>query len=331
MLIYKSPFRIALLFLYFFYCPVVAKTVIHDLKVQDPELEVSLWADSPLLYNPTNMDVDTFGRIWVTEGVNYRRSNTRKEGDRVVVLEDTNLDGIADKSTVFIQDPELVAPMGIGVIDNVIYVSQTPHIIKYIDVNRNLVFDKGDKKEIFLTGFTGSNHDHSTHSVIGGPDGKLYFNQGNCGAKITDGDGRTFYIGSFYYNKGGPQVGWNLNPTTFAGKRSDDGHVWVSGFTGRINPDGTGMEIVGHGYRNSYEQIFTSFGDMFQNDNDDPPACRTSFVPEGAFFGFCSEDGKFGWSADRIAGQTTAERSGELICQGHFLLVMSMGAVHQPA
>ena len=122
--------------------------------------------------------------------------------------------------------------------------------------------------------------------VIGGPDGKLYFNQGNCGAKITDRSNRTFYVGSFYYNKGGAQVGWNLNPTTFAGNQSDDGHVWVSGFTGRINLDGTGMEIVGHGYRNSYEQIFTSFGDMFQNDNDDPPACRTSFVPEGAFFGF---------------------------------------------
>ena len=44
-------------------------------------------------------------------------------------LEDTNLDGIADKSTVFIQDPELVAPMGIGVIDNVIYVSQTPTLL----------------------------------------------------------------------------------------------------------------------------------------------------------------------------------------------------------
>ncbi|MDA7756717.1 c-type cytochrome [Opitutales bacterium] len=315
---YESPLIIAVLFLHFFYCPVLANTVIHDLKVHDPELDVTLWAESPLLYNPTNMDVDAAGRIWVTEGVNYRRSSTRKEGDRVVVLEDTNLDGIADKSTVFIQDPELVAPMGIGVIDNVIYVSQTPHIIKYIDVNRNLVFDKGDKKEIFLTGFTGSNHDHSTHSVIGGPDGKLYFNQGNCGAKITDRDGRTFYIGSFYYNKGGPQVGWNLNPTTFAGKRSDDGHVWVSGFTGRINPDGTGMEIVGHGYRNSYEQIFTSFGDMFQNDNDDPPACRTSFVPEGAFFGFCSEDGKFGWSADRIAGQTTAEAEWRTHLPGSF-------------
>ena len=306
MLSCKSPYFLSCLFLLFF-CPLSGKTIIHDLKINDPELEVTLWAETPLLFNPTNMDVDARGRIWVTEGVNYRRSQTRKEGDRVVVLEDTDFDGMADKSTVFIQDSELVAPMGIGVMDNVIFVSQTPHILKYTDVNRNLVFDEGDTREVFLTGFIGANHDHSTHSVIGGPDGKLYFNQGNCGAKITDGDGRTFYVGSFYYNKGGPQVDWNFNPTTFAGKTSDDGHVWVSGFTGRINPDGTGMEIVGHGYRNSYEQILTSFGDMFQNDNDDPPACRTSFVPEGAFFGFCSEDGKFGWSADRVAGQTTAE------------------------
>ncbi len=277
------------------------------LQLLDPDLEITLWAETPLLFNPTNFDVDAEGRIWVTEGVNYRRSRTRVQGDRVVVLQDTDLDGVGDKSTVFVQDPYLVAPMGIGVIDNAIYVSQTPDIIRYTDVNRNLVFDEGDKREIFLTGFIGSNHDHSTHSVIGGPDGKLYFNQGNCGAKITDRSGKTFYVGSFYYNKGGPQVGWNLNPTSFAGKKSDDGHVWVSGFTGRINLDGTVMEIVGHGYRNSYEQTFTSFGDMFQNDNDDPPACRTSFVPEGAFFGFCSEDGKFGWSADRVAGQTTAE------------------------
>jgi len=283
------------------------QTLHKDFRLKDTELEVTLWAESPLLYNPTNFDVDAKGRIWVTEGVNYRRSKTRADGDRVVVLEDTDLDGTADKSTVFVQDPYLVAPMGIGVIDNAIYVSQTPDIIRYTDLNRNLVFDEGDTREVFLTGFIGSNHDHSTHSVIGGPDGKLYFNQGNCGAKITDRSNQTFYVGSFYYNKGGAQVGWNFNPTTFAGKKSDDGHVWVSGFTGRINLDGTGMEIVGHGYRNSYEQIFTSFGDMFQNDNDDPPACRTSFVPEGAFFGFCSEDGQFGWSADRVAGQTTAE------------------------
>ena len=40
-------------------------------------LEVTLWARSPMLKNPTNIDIDAAGRIWVTEGVNYRRHKER--------------------------------------------------------------------------------------------------------------------------------------------------------------------------------------------------------------------------------------------------------------
>ncbi len=64
--------------------------------------EVTVWATSPNFYNPTNMDIDHLGRIWITEGVNYRaKSDRRPEGDRVVCLEDTDGDGKMDKSTVF--------------------------------------------------------------------------------------------------------------------------------------------------------------------------------------------------------------------------------------
>ena len=52
--------------------------------------------------------------------------------------------------------------------------------------------------------------------------------------------------------------------------------MYIGGFTARMNPDGTNVEIIGHNYRNSYEQSVTSLGDVFQNDNDDPPACRVS-------------------------------------------------------
>ena len=45
-----------------------AQPVVNGLKLADPELEITLWADSPLLSNPTNFDVDTSGRIWVTGG-----------------------------------------------------------------------------------------------------------------------------------------------------------------------------------------------------------------------------------------------------------------------
>ena len=47
-----------------------------DLQTIDG-LEVTTWATSPLFYNPTNIDVDAQGRIWVTEAVNYRSSRTR--------------------------------------------------------------------------------------------------------------------------------------------------------------------------------------------------------------------------------------------------------------
>ena len=169
--------------------------------IKVPEgLEVTIWAKSPLFYNPTNIDIDRFGRIWVAEGVRYRFNwNRQKKGDRIVVLEDLNFDGLADTSYVFLQDSSLVAPLGIAVIDNKVVVSQPPHLIVYTDVDRNLKFEENiDDKEILLSGFSGINHDHSLHSVTVGPSGKWYFNSGNCGAMFTDKSGKTFRIGSPY-------------------------------------------------------------------------------------------------------------------------------------
>ncbi|MFT4515683.1 MAG: putative membrane-bound dehydrogenase-like protein [Planctomycetota bacterium] len=257
---------------------------------------MQVWATSPLLYNPTNMDVDQHGRIWVTEGVNYRgKAKRRKEGDRVIVLEDTNHDGKADKSTVFVQEEFFVSPLGIAVFDNKIIVSQPPDMIVYTDVDRNLKFDpKVDKREVLLTGFQGRNHDHSLHSITAGPDGKWYWNSGNCGAVFTDKSGKTFRITSSYND-----------PKGVAGQKSDDGHVYVGGFTARMDPDGSNVEIIGHNYRNCYEQIVTSFGDVFQSDNDDPPACRVTHVIEYGNAGFSSRDGKRNWRADQRRGQDT--------------------------
>lgn len=258
-------------------------------------LEVTLWATSPMLFNPTNMDVDAQGRIWVAEGINYRRmSGRRAAGDRIVVLEDSDGDGKADKSHTFVQDAELGAPMGVAVFDNVVVVSNTPNLIVYTDVNRDAKFDPAvDKREVLLTGFEQAQHDHSLHSVSASPDGRWVFSNGNCGGLFTDKSEKTFRIGGAYLNN------------TWAGEASDDGHVYVGGFTCSINPDGTHARILGYGYRNSYEQTVTSLGDIFQNDNDDPPACRVSFVMEGGDFGFFSPDGKRTWQADKRPGQTT--------------------------
>jgi putative membrane-bound dehydrogenase-like protein len=285
--------------------PKLATTVpIKEFEVHK-DLEVTEWATSPMFYNPTNMDIDHKGRIWVAEGVNYR--NFRKpnitvkhpEGDRIMVLEDSNNDGKADKSHVFVQDKELVAPLGVAVIGNKVIVSQPPSLIMYTDVDGNAKFDpKIDKKENFLTGFSGLDHDHSLHSVTFGPDGEYYFNQGNAGySEVKDKDGFTVRAGSSYTG-GSPH-----NKKNYQGRKSDDGFVYVGGFAARIKPDGTGLTVIGHNFRNSYEQTVTSFGDVFQNDNDDPPASRTTWLMEYGNTGFSSVDGTRKWKLDQRPGQ----------------------------
>ena len=136
--------------------------------------------------------------------------------------------------------------------------SQPPDLIVYTDVDRNLRFDPAvDKREVLLTGFQGKNHDHSLHSVTVGPDGKWMFNTGNTGGMFTDKSGKTFRVFGAY--RDGPVGPFKSphNPAEWAGKPSDDGHTYVGGFTVRMNPDGTNAEIIGHNYRNSYEQSIT--------------------------------------------------------------------------
>jgi putative membrane-bound dehydrogenase-like protein len=271
------------------------------------DLEATLWAESPKFYNPTNMDVDIKGRIWVTEAVNYRKYNNkaphyqdRAEGDRVVILEDKDGDGVAESSKVFVQDKDLLAPLGIAVIGNKVIVSCAPSIIVYTDENGD---DKPDKKEVFLTGFGGKDHDHSLHAMISGPNGKYYFNAGNAGPHmVTDKAGWNLRAGS-NYNGGSP-----YNNSNKGGLVSDDGKMWVGGIAMRVNPDGTGLKVLGHNFRNSYEFTVDSYGNMWQNDNDDDGnrGVRVSWLMEGANMGYASADGTRRWEADRRPDQQTA-------------------------
>jgi putative membrane-bound dehydrogenase-like protein len=267
------------------------------------DLEVTLWAESPLFYNPTNIDTDEKGRIWVTEAVNYRNFNNdstralhHEKGDRIVILQDSDHDGVADKSKVYVEDRDLISPLGIAVIGNKVIVSCSPNLIIYTDDDGD---DKPDHKEILLTGFGGLDHDHSLHSVIAGPDGCWHFNVGNAGPHmVTDKKGFTLRSGSVY--TGGTP--YNLKNE---GKRiSDDGRIWVGGLQLRINPDGTGLKVMGQGFRNSYETFVDSYGDMWQNDNDDGVVtCRVSWLMEGGNMGYFSADGTRFWQADQRPGQ----------------------------
>ena len=268
------------------------------------DLEATLWAESPMFYNPTNMDIDAKGRVWITEAVNYRKFNNtadrrldHPEGERIVILEDTNGDGKADDSKVFVTDPDLVSPLGIAVIGNKVIVSCAPNLVVYTDENGD---DKPDKKEIMLTGFGGMDHDHALHAVVAGPDGKYYFNTGNAGPHVvTDKDGWTLRSGSLYVG------GTPYNKLNHGNQVSDDGRVWTGGMALRIDPDGSNLKVMAHNFRNNYETALDSYGNMWQNDNDDQVvACRTSFLMEGANAGYFSSDGTRYWQGDQRPGQS---------------------------
>ena len=263
------------------------------------DLEATLWSASPMFYNPTNIDVDFRGRIWVTEAVNYRNFNNdsttalhHRNGDRVMILEDTDGDGKADVSKVFVQDKDLVSPLGIAVVGNKVYVSCSPNLIVYTDADGD---DKPDSKEILLTGFGGLDHDHSLHAVVGGMDGNLYFNTGNAGPHIvTDKSGWTLRSGSVYTG------GTPYNKNNEGNMRSDDGKVWVGGLALRMSPEGENLRVLAHNFRNAYELTVDSRGDMWQNDNDDQVvACRTTWMMEGGNAGYFSSDGTRYWQADQ--------------------------------
>ena len=270
-------------------------------------LEVTLVAESPLLYNPTAMDVDARGRLWVTEAVNYRRWNGRNPGhelpggDRVVILEDTTGDGVYDTSKVFVQEEGLVSPLGIAVIGQDVYVSCSPDLIVYTDRDGD---DVPDERRVLLSGFGGHDHDHGLHSMVFGPDGRHYLAAGNAGPHlVTDAGGQSLRSGSLY--SGGGQFTADNKP----GLISDDGRAWTGGLALRMEQDATDLTVVAHNFRNNYELALDAFGNVYQSDNDDDgnQGCRFLWCMEGGNHGYFSADGSRYWSADRRPGQTTQD------------------------
>jgi len=110
-----------------------AAQAVAGLDVADG-LEATLFAAEPMLLSPTDIDVDHLGRVWVCEVVNYRhRNDSRPEGDRILILEDTDHDGKADKSTVFYQGRDIDSALGICVLGNRVIVSVAPNVFVFTD------------------------------------------------------------------------------------------------------------------------------------------------------------------------------------------------------
>jgi len=254
-----------------------------------PGLAATTWASEPLFSNPTNIDIDHKGRVWVCEGVNYRRWNANKsEGDRIVVLEDKDLDGVAETSTVFYQGTDVNAALGICVLGNRVIVSSSPNVFVFTDTDGDL---KSDKKEVLFSGISGHQHDHAMHTFQAGPDGKLYFNFGNEGKQLKDKDGKPL--------------------TDLAGNEiNDTGKPYRQGMVFRCDPDGTNIETLGHNFRNNYEVTVDSFGAMWQSDNDDDgnKAVRINYVMDYGNYGYQDEFTGAGWGQKRTNIETEIPR-----------------------
>ncbi len=125
-------------------------------------VELQLFAAEPMLLSPSNIDIDHLGRVWVCEVVNYRRfangnNPERTEGDRILILEDTNGDGMADKETVFYQGRDIDSAHGVCVLGNRVIVSAGDSVFSFYDDNGD---SKADRKEVLFTGIKGTQHDH---------------------------------------------------------------------------------------------------------------------------------------------------------------------------
>ena len=260
------------------------ENAVSSMKVAEG-LDIALFASEPMLTNPTNMDIDHKGRVWITEGFNYRINlhpgqPVKETGDRILIMEDNNGDGVADTSKVFYQDSSINAALGIAVLGNKVIVSCSPNVFVLTDTNGD---DKADKKEVLFQGIGGVQHDHAIHAFTFGPDGKLYFNFGNAGDSILDKHGN---------------IVKDLEGVSVNGK----GKPYRQGMVFRCDMDGSNFEVLGHNFRNNYEVAVDAFGNMWQSDNDDDGnrGVRINYILEYGNYGYTDEMTGAGWRSRRV-------------------------------
>ncbi|HEV3341312.1 MAG TPA: PVC-type heme-binding CxxCH protein [Pirellulales bacterium] len=224
---------------------------LKTLKIPET-MEASLFASEPMITNPSAIDVDTQGRVWLAEIQWYRGQAKEPPADKIKVLEDTDGDGKADKVTVFAEG--IFAPMSVCVAGDKVYVATSPDLWVYEDKNGDLVADGPPKK--LLTGFGGKNHDHGAHSLVLGPDHKWWMSHGDTGFNVTGTDGS---------------------------------HIeYRFGAMLRGELDGSRLETVAVNFRNPYEMCVSSFGEPYcsDNDNDGNFSVRICWIMEGGNYGW---------------------------------------------
>ncbi len=142
----------------------------------DPRFEVNLFAGEeqfPEIANPIQMRWDNRGRLWVSCSLTYPHVYPGNEpNDKLVILEDVDGDGRADKSTVFADD--LHIPLSFELVDQGVIVSDMPNLTLLKDTNGD---DRVDEKVKLLSGFGTEDSHHALHDFTWTPDGDLMFRE----------------------------------------------------------------------------------------------------------------------------------------------------------
>ena len=143
----------------------------------DPRFEVNCFAseeDFPEMACPIAMRWDKHGRLWVSTSVTYPHVYPgQKPCDKIIILEDTDQDGKADKCSTWADD--LHIPLSF-VLDGKggVYCSEQPHLTHLTDQDGD---GKMDHREIVFTGFGCEDSHHSLHDFTWTPGGDLLFRE----------------------------------------------------------------------------------------------------------------------------------------------------------
>ncbi|MEZ6055437.1 MAG: GDSL-type esterase/lipase family protein [Planctomycetaceae bacterium] len=213
--------------------------------------EINLWASEvefPNLQNPVQFAFDAKGRIWVTTMPTYPQYLPGTPvHDKVIIYEDTNGDGKADKETIFADG--LHIPTGIELGDGGAYVAQQPNLMFLKDTNGD---DVADERTLLLTGFDSGDSHHSIGAFEWGPGGDLYFAEGTFHhSQIETPYGLKRVHNSAYfryepksekfdifvtYNFANPWgICWDHWGQTFIADASGGANYWATPFTGDID------------------------------------------------------------------------------------------------
>lgn len=143
-----------------------------------PGYKIELFASEiefPDLGNPVQLSFDNKGRLWVATMPTYPhwKPGDPKPNDKLLILEDTDGDGKADKQTIFADGLHL--PIGFEFAPEGVYLSQGTNMVLLKDTNGD---GKADTKEILLSGFDDHDTHHAHSTYIMDPSGAFYMGEG---------------------------------------------------------------------------------------------------------------------------------------------------------